>query len=53
LVDSLQRQLTAAQKKGDSVQEGARYRAKIMEIAKQRVVLVAELVVRPFPRVFL
>ncbi|KAJ7479292.1 hypothetical protein FB451DRAFT_1086724 [Mycena latifolia] len=36
--------LAAALKKGDAVQEGAKIRAKIMEVSKKRIALVAEAV---------
>ncbi|KAJ7098489.1 P-loop containing nucleoside triphosphate hydrolase protein [Mycena belliarum] len=41
---NIQRTLDQAQKKGDAVQEGARIRAKILEISKKRIQLVAEAV---------
>ncbi|KAJ7691405.1 P-loop containing nucleoside triphosphate hydrolase protein [Mycena rosella] len=43
-LETAERSLATALKKGDAVQEGARYRAKIMDIAKKRIALVAEAV---------
>jgi hypothetical protein len=47
VVGGFEQTLAAALKKGDAVQEGAKLRAQIMAIAKKRVKLVSEAVVRP------